>query len=360
MVERKTKVLIVGGYGSVGRKISLILASEFPGEVVAAGRNYDRAMTLAIECDNKIIPLELDINFIADTDSLLKNIALVIVCVEQKNTKFVRQCIQRGIDYIDISASYQFLAQVEELDAIAKYNNSTVVLSVGLAPGLTNLLASYGKQAHPDVKCVDIFILLGLGEVHGKDAILWTIENFNASFSDVNPNSYSRSGSFVKGKQTVFPQLGTRTAYRFNFPEQFILPATLNLESAASWLCFDSPLITNGISFLKKIGLLNILKVQLIQKLLIAILRNLHFGSDCFIVQADLKNSSGGIYRYSIAGYGEAGATSIVAAETAKRLLQSSFSSGVFHIEQLFQSSELIQAICEQDSRLTLISHGSK
>lgn len=359
MAECK-KILVVGGYGNVGRKISSILASKFPQQVIVAGRNYQSAIALADECNNKIIPRELDINAVDDIDFLLDDVALVIVCVEQKNTRFVRQCIQKGINYIDISASYQFLAQIEELNADAQSNKSTVVLSVGLAPGLTNLLASYGKQAHPDANNVDIFILLGLGEVHGREAILWTIENLKTSFSEVNANSANSIRSFVKGKQTVFPQLGTRTAYRFNFPEPYILPSTLNFDSVASWYCFDSPLVTNGLSWLKRIGLLNILKIQPIKKIAVEISRNLRFGSDSFIVQADLNNSQGDIYRYSLKGYGEADVTGIVAAEVAQRVWQSSFPSGVFHIEQLFPSSEFIRAICDRDSRLRLVCSKSK
>lgn len=32
------KILVVGGYGSVGKTIALLLAKEFPGQVIAAGR----------------------------------------------------------------------------------------------------------------------------------------------------------------------------------------------------------------------------------------------------------------------------------------------------------------------------------
>ncbi|MGB7378640.1 MAG: saccharopine dehydrogenase NADP-binding domain-containing protein [Rivularia sp. (in: cyanobacteria)] len=355
MSNNKNKILIVGGYGSVGQTITTILASQFPKQVIAAGRNYQSGIALATKSGNKIIPMELDINTITNTDNLLKDVVLVIVCVEQKNTIFVQQCIQKGINYVDICASYQFLSQIEKLDTDAKQNNSTIVLSVGLAPGLTNLLASYGKQIHPSAKHIDIFILLGLGEVHGKDAILWTLNNLNTSFSVMDVNSQRLVQNFMEGKQTIFPDLGTRTAYRFNFPEQHVLPLTLNLDSASSWLCFDTVFITNGLNSLRKAGFLKILQAKFVKKILIKILRSIRFGSDYFVVQADLKDSRNNIHRYSLSGYGEGKVTGLVAGEVAKRLLQSSFPCGVFHIEQLFQAREFIEAICEQDSRLTLI-----
>ena len=353
--DKDKKILVVGGYGNVGRIISSVLARQFPGRVIVAGRDYQKANTFAGEIDDMIILKEWNIDSPADSD-LFDNLALVIVCVEQKNTLFVEQCIQRGIDYIDISASYQFLSQVEQLDADAQQNNSTVILSVGLAPGLTNLLASYGKQLHPHLKHIDLFILLGLGEIHGNEAVLWTLSNLNANFSVTENNYQKLVASFVEGKQTVFSQLGTRTGYRFNFSDQQVLPYTLNLDSVSSWLCFDSQLATKMLNLAKKAGLLNILRIKAIANMLIKASRNMHFGSDYFVIQADLLGSGRDVNRYSISGYGEGKTTGLVAAEVANRLLQSSFPPGVFHIEQLFEAKEFIEAVCSQDSEFKFVS----
>ena len=39
----------------------------------------------------------------------LDNVALVIMCLEQKDTTFAQHCLNEGIMYIDITASYTFL-----------------------------------------------------------------------------------------------------------------------------------------------------------------------------------------------------------------------------------------------------------
>ncbi len=67
------------------------------------------------------------------------------------------------------------------------------------------LLASYGKQVHPSTKHIEIFILLRLGEVPGKDSILWTINNLNSNFSVMDVNSQKLVQNFMEGKQTIFP-----------------------------------------------------------------------------------------------------------------------------------------------------------
>lgn len=82
----------------------------------------------------------LDISHICANDGLLDDVGIVIMCLDQENIEFVQQCIQRGIHYIDLSASYHILFKIEELNKDAQKAGATAVLSVGLAPGLTNLL----------------------------------------------------------------------------------------------------------------------------------------------------------------------------------------------------------------------------
>jgi len=64
-----------------------------------------------------------------------------VVCVEQHDTRFVEACLLRGLDHVEISASHDFLQRVEALDPLASKSGSRCILSVGLAPGVTNLLA---------------------------------------------------------------------------------------------------------------------------------------------------------------------------------------------------------------------------
>ena len=51
-------ILIVGGYGSVGRVIAATLGNRFPGQVIAGGRNYQKARELSLETQEKAWPEE--------------------------------------------------------------------------------------------------------------------------------------------------------------------------------------------------------------------------------------------------------------------------------------------------------------
>lgn len=340
------KILIIGGYGNVGRIIANELGKRFPRQVIVAGRNYQKAKEFSLELGQQVIPMALDISRVSANDKLLDEVGIVIMCLDLANIEFVRQCIQRRIHYIDISASYSILSQIEKLNKEAEVAKATVVLSVGLAPGLTNLLTKHCQSKLPDVTHADIYILLGMGDMHGDAALQWTLQNLNGEFTVRDHGGTQRVKSFEDGKKTVFPdRLGKRTAYRFNFSDQHVLPQTLNLKSVSTRLCFDSALMTSLLAVVKKIGVSRLLTLKGVERLLISLLKRLHVGSAELVVKVDGGNLSeqGVLYECSLRGDFEGRVTGLVAAKVAEKLLLSSYPVGVFHIEQLFTLHEFLE-----------------
>jgi saccharopine dehydrogenase (NAD+, L-lysine forming) len=342
------KILIVGGYGNVGRMIALELVDLFPGRVIVAGRNYDKAAKLAESTGMKALPMRLDVGNAGEGHTLPDDIRLVIMCLDLPDIIFVKNCLMRGIHYIDITANYGLLFRIESLDSEAKENDATAVLSVGLAPGLTNLLAAQCKSRLGRIERADIFILLGLGEAHGEAAIRWTIENLNRTFS-VQENGIARQvESLGEGKRTTFPEgINKRTAYRFNFSDQWALPRTLGIPSVSTWLCFDPALMTTLFALCKKTGLLGMLRFKAVRELMVRIFKTLHFGSDIYVVKIDAEGRETSC-ECAVSGHGEARCTALIASQVAARLFAGSFPPGVFHIEQLFDPVQMIAVLEEK------------
>ncbi len=147
-----------------------------------------------------MVPANLDISSMDEVGSSLDdNVALVVMCVEDQDTRVVEQCIDRGIKYVALSATYELLSRIESLDGKAQEHGSTVLLSVGLAPGLTNLLASHCTAVLDEVHNVDIFLLLGMGEVHGESSNQWVVDNLKFRI----PCTPIRSGQTHSGVRGV-------------------------------------------------------------------------------------------------------------------------------------------------------------
>lgn len=343
------KILVIGGYGQVGRTISSELADTFPGRVIAAGRNIQKAEQLSKETGGQVLPLALDIfNPEVNINKSLDDVSQVIMCLDQPDTSIIEDVIRKGIDYIDITAAGNFLSATEKLDHFAKETGSSVILSVGLAPGLTNLLAAHAATVLDEIKHLDIFVMLGMGDAHGDAAIQWTLDNIHADFTVLENGIEKAVRSFEEDKRVQLPGIGQRTAYRFNFPDQHSLPKTLGIDSVSSRLCFDLEIVTKSFAVLKTKGILGILHRQWAKDVFVKALKTLRFGTDQFALKVEAtgrKNGDETTFDSIIRGTGEARMTGLVAAQVAHRLYSGIYPTGVFHIEQLFEPQEFIHSI---------------
>lgn len=342
------KILIVGGYGAVGRVISKALITLFPTQIIIAGRSIKKAAIFSSKLSPKVIPLELDITSFSKQDVQLDGISLVIMCIDQTDTKFVSECINRGINYIDITANYNFLSKIESLNTEAQNHNSTVILSVGLAPGITNLLAKQCRSKVQDMRFADIYILLGLGEEHGEAAYRWAFNDLNDTYFIKEEGNRIKVRSFEDGKQTLFPNnLGKRTAYRSNFSDQHSITKTLNLDSVSTRICFDPAIMSNMYALMRKTGFSKLLTFTIVQDFLIKLLKLFRFGSNQFVIkiEAGSNRKQTLLYECSVNGTGQGKTTGLVAAKVAEKLYTSSFDSGVFHIEELFEPLSFIKEL---------------
>jgi len=344
----RSKILIVGGYGQVGRSIAERLAPGFPGRVTIAGRNQHKANTVAAEVGHGSQGRGMDI-FAPDAGRALDDVALVLVCLDQTDTQFAAQCLSRGIHYVDISADHTFLSRIDALDGLAQTNSATGVLSVGTAPGLTNLLAARAKQKMARLDRIDILLEIGLGDRHGRAAVEWMFDNLDASY-DIRENGAARRvRSLGESMALALPgQSKRRAAYRFNFSDQHVLGRTLGVASVSTWVRFDNRLSTWLFAVSSRAGLGRLLRRKFWRKLGVWLFMNVHIGSDiCGVaVQARGQTESGAEeLTIGIVGRREALMTAIIAAETVRQVLTANPGPGVFHSEEVIALDPVIAAL---------------
>ncbi|MGO4546562.1 saccharopine dehydrogenase family protein [Paenibacillus sp. 2TAB23] len=336
----KTDILVVGGYGHVGGQICRLLAASYPGRVYAAGRSLERAEQFCRDAGGGIMPLRLDVGK-PISRQLLDSVKLVIMCLDQTAADFAESCLKAGTDYVDVSANGRFFEVMEQLKRRDRHVNGTALLSVGLAPGLTNLLALKAVQAMDHIDRIEIGIMLGLGDAHGKAAIEWTVDSLNREFEITENRLFRKVSSFSEGRKTDFGRKwGIRTAFRFPFSDQQTLPSTLDVPSISTRLCFDSRMATTAVSVLRKAGFIRFLRRGGLRKLAIQAFGKLKFGSEGYAVKIAGYGKLAGadtVAEYGIQGEREADVTAAVAAAAAKEMYEGSMPKGIFHIEQLFE-----------------------
>lgn len=341
--HRDGKILVVGGYGRVGAHISTALASELGRAVIVAGRDRSEAHRAAQRLGRGVESRAFDLLGTTRVDDALRDVRLAIVCADQEDTRFLRACIERGVDYIDVTASDGFFREAEVLSGLAVERGVSVVLSVGVAPGLSNLLAERACSVIEGAERVDILLELGLGDHHGVAAIEWTLGRLGQSFetAEQTPSSVR---SFGERAEMSFPGERPRWAYRFDVSDQHALHRTLGLD-AATWLRLSSPLATAALGLAVRTGLARSLGREPVRSRVARAVSRVHLGSRQCAVAARAVGLAGASATCQVAGREEARMTAAVATAVGRQLLGGGLPLGVFHSHQGVDLDDVIREL---------------
>ncbi|MBP1631256.1 MAG: Saccharopine dehydrogenase [Bacteroidetes bacterium] len=343
----KDKILIIGGYGQVGRNVCTELMNIFPNKIIIGGRNIKKAVSFSEETQWNVKPLKIDIYDTRKYNAILNDISLVVMCLSPKNTDLALYCIENNINYIDISPSYKMASELALYKNIPIKTQATCVLGVGLAPGLSNLMVKKAKSFFDYINSVNIFLMLGVGEKHGNDGIKWLLDNINNVYTinyDNKPRVVTPFGTIKK--TTFIDKTNQRKTFSFDLADQHSIPKTLGLANVSSYFCYDSSFVTREIVLLKKIGFFKMLRISWmynfianIFRIVLDVINRLKLCSDIYIVKIDIegvKDNESINLQSSIVGYNNSIITGKIAAIVAKQIYTGKIKRGIYYLEEMF------------------------
>lgn len=275
-------VLVLGGYGAVGAHlVRLLHADGIP--TLAAGRDAARA--------DRVVDLTTMDSF----RSALSGVSMVVNCAGVEDVRLAEECARHGITFVEISATSDYLRTLEHV-------GGPMALGVGLAPGLTTLLAVEALSSDPGP--VDIMVGLGSGERHGPAATAWTYRLMGQRFPDpegTGIRNFTKPTRFTIPEQTgykPFPALRADFADQHRLTREFGVPVR-------TYLRLDSRLATTGLAILTWAPALRALTPQRMP------------GGDRWVV---LVRTANGTTRWAT-GRGQSSATAAVTATIVRRLV---------------------------------------
>ena len=358
MIVSRNNILVVGGYGQVGRVISTWLGQRYPGHVIAAGRHIEKINSHAVGTNEQVRPLVLDLDSNDEYDALLGEVRVAVSSVERPDDDhFVRACLARGVHYIEVGTSFETLQRVLRLNSLARESGAAAVACAGLTPGLSNLIAAYlaGKLDH--TQSIDIHLMLGLGDSHGVDAVRWMLSYADRCFTIQTAGGPKTVESLTDPVKVTFPgETKQRTTYRFDLADQHVLPTTTGTAGASTRLCFDVRWVTLLVAGMKRANLVRALQ-RWDPSTLVGLLRMLKLGSDLFALQveaAGVVNDRVVALSAGATGREEARATGVVTALAADALYQGWIPPGVHHLEQVLQIADLLGRLEKEGIHLWL------
>jgi len=163
-MDRK-RVLVVGGYGTVGRVVSEILANDERILVVIAGRNEIKARALATALNAEW--RTIDISDAKSITPALANIDIVVNCFSGPFTNFSlllpEISAQQGVHYMDVAGSYEYAGRFLTLNELAVTNNVTLITALGANPGIPGIALISAGQNFEELATGKIMFVLGAG-----------------------------------------------------------------------------------------------------------------------------------------------------------------------------------------------------
>ncbi|WP_028477961.1 hypothetical protein [Nocardia sp. CNY236] len=215
-----TTVLVLGGYGAVGAHLMVELHA-MGANAIAAGRDSARTDRMV---DVTEPGLESYIAALADVD-------VVVNASGVEDPRLAEIAGRCGAAFIDITATTAYIAELRRLESAAP-----VLVDVGLAPGLTNLLAAAVYRVSPGP--IDLVVLLGAGERHGAAGTAWAYRLLGGHF----PDGARAIRNYTEPKTFDLPGHRRRRLYRVDFSDQHSLRRDLEtpvrtyfgLDSAAA------------------------------------------------------------------------------------------------------------------------------
>ncbi len=190
--------IIVLGAGLVGGPVAVKLAEDPNFNVTLA--DIDAAVLDKISAKHKITVLRVDLSEFKRVKKLVASYGLVVSAVPGfLGFMVLKACIEAGKDIIDFTFQAEnFL----ELDSLAKEHNVTAICDMGLAPGMSNLLAAYASSKLDKPESVKILV----GGLPVRRS--WPFE-YKAVFSPIDlVEEYTRPARFVvNGNLVVKPAL---------------------------------------------------------------------------------------------------------------------------------------------------------
>ena len=302
------RALVLGGYGAVGALTTAALRER--GHTAAtAGRDPRRADR----------PCDLAEPGLRGYRDALDGMDVVVNASGAEDPALVTAAAEQGAAFVDATATTDYVRAVE-----GSRPRSPVLLSVGLAPGLSNLLAAAVHADAPGRDPIDLAVVLGAGEEHGAAATAWSLGLLGRTFPD--PATGAPVRNLTRGRGFDLPGLGRRRLYRADFSDQHSLTRDLGRPVRTSF-GLDSRVLTAGLALLTHVPGAS------------RVPTGVHaLGTDAWVVLAQ----SGGARRWA-RGRGQSRATARITAWAAA--LVEGLDAGVHHLHEVVRLDDLPEGL---------------
>jgi len=215
------RILLLGGYGAVGRTFAKLLLQETLAEIIIAGRREDKAKSFAESLakefpDRNISSRFADASVYSSLVKAFQNIDLVVVLTTTPPLikQIGKAALEANCDYLDILVSDTTITELSEFSNTILEKQKTFITQAGFHPGLPAVFIRFGAKYFDTYEKAAIGLAMNARFETAEQAveIVHLISEFNAeiyrngswgksTYKDARPFDLGKKF----GKKTLFP-----------------------------------------------------------------------------------------------------------------------------------------------------------
>jgi len=257
------KVLVVGGYGTVGSQIAKILHDRHPEiELQLGGRSSGKPLPFP---SPRLKSVYVDNTKVDPLSHAPEDLSLIINSVNDPDDALLLAAVKRQVPLIDVTRwTERFTRSVERLNSFEV--RSPVILSSGWMGGTPALFANIHSSDLREVT-IHMHALYALQDKAGPDSTAY-MDRMTIPFDITTPTGVRTVKPMTEPLSVAFPNGFKTKCYRLDTPDHVTLVSAPNVIQADFRIAFDHKLSTFALSTLVQSGLWKLLSKRARQSIL--------------------------------------------------------------------------------------------
>lgn len=245
------KILVLGGYGVYGGRISRALAADPAIDCIVAGRHPP---SKSRDMHSRTSYVKLDINSFTSLRTTLPGMFAVVNAIGPFNAndyRIAEQCAELGIHYVDLADTREYVAGFHRLNRKAQQTGALLVTGAGYTPAVSTMLVDSIQHDFDKIKELHVLVSPGNKSPRGRAALHSLMQQVGSPVRMKSLGRWQQIYAWTKGQKIHFPKpVGKRRVYLSNASELDIFPQRYGVQTASFYTGFELNTFNFGLSLL--------------------------------------------------------------------------------------------------------------
>jgi len=245
------RILVLGGYGTFGRRISRAIAAIPSADCVIGGRHPQQAAPLAGE---NITTITVNVHDPASLRLALEGVFAVVNAVGPFQTSdytVAEACAVRGIHYVDLADARAHVEGITRLNRRAQQHNCLIVSGAGSVPAVSAALVDMLALEFDHISEIHTCLSPGNQNLRGPATMRAILSYTGGPIRLKDKGRWRYAYGWSEAEKVKFPApVGKRRVYLCDVPDLDLFPTRYGAQTVSFRAGFEMNLFNYGLATL--------------------------------------------------------------------------------------------------------------